>query len=426
MVHMSIWTKLRYLLPLILIFLLSHTAFAQTADEIRAKIQQTAQDKAKLEQEIAQYEIQLKDIGKQASTLASAIASLDTTIKKNALDIKLAQNNIDSTELQIKSLAFGISKDIDLIDQDDKAIAELIVESNKAGNLTFIENLLAYKNISEFFNQEESRYKIQNKIRGVVEQTRDTKKQLEDNKILAEKKRKELVSLKSDLLDRKAVLDVAKKEKAKLLLDTKNKQSNYEKILAEKKALSAAFDKELLQFESDLKFTINPNSYPSAGLGILSWPLDVIKITQKFGVTDFSKTTNAYNGQGHNGVDFGAPIGTRIKAALSGTVVGTGDTDLVCPGASFGRWVFIQHANGLSTIYAHLSLIKVKTGDKVITGDIIGYTGLTGFTTGPHLHFGVYATQGVKIMSRKSTVCGGTYTMPVASLNAYLDPLQYL
>ena len=86
--------------------------------------------------------------------------------------------------------------------------------------------------------------------------------------------------------------------------------------------------------------------------------------------------TTAYNGQGHDGVDFGAAIGTPVYAALDGVVEGTGNTDLVCPGASFGKWIFIQHANGLSTMYAHLSLIKVSQGQTVRTGDIIGYTGV--------------------------------------------------
>jgi murein DD-endopeptidase MepM/ murein hydrolase activator NlpD len=197
-------------------------------------------------------------------------------------------------------------------------------------------------------------------------------------------------------------------------------------MLADKKALADAFANELTQFESQLKFVIDENSIPSVGKGILSWPLNVIKITQYFGMTEFAKTTNAYNGQGHNGVDFAASIGTPVKAALSGVVKGTGNTDIACPGASFGQWVLIEHNNGLSTLYGHLSLIKVAAGQIVTTGDTIGYSGNTGFSTGPHLHFGLYVTQGVKIMSRKSTVCKSTYTMPVADLRAYLDPLQYL
>ncbi len=272
----------------------------------------------------------------------------------------------------------------------------------------------------------ENIYSIQNQISEKVAETKNTKKILEDNKAATEKKQEQLLALKSSLVDQKAVLVVSKNAKNTLLNQTKNKESNYQKILAQKKALSLAFDKELLDYESQLKFIIDPNSYPPAGKGILSWPLSVIKITQYFGDTEFSRTTTAYNGHGHNGVDFGAPIGTPIKAALSGTVVGTGNTDIVCPGASFGKWIFIQHSNGLSTLYAHLSIMKVQKGDKVFTGDVIGYTGLTGFTTGPHLHFGLYVTQGVKIMNLKSKVCAGTYTMPVADLKAYLDPLQYL
>ncbi len=416
----------KYLFIFSLFFVLNTIAYAQTADEIKAKITETTNSKAQLEKEIADYENQLKSIGQQASTLQNTIKSLDATINKNALQIKLTQNNINETELEIQQLSFSIIKDNTIIDTNERAIAGLIVQTARADNATIIEILLAHKNLSEFWNELENIFLIQNQISEKVAETKNTKKILEDNKRATENKKAKLLALKASLQDQKAVLVVTKNEKSKLLAQTKNKESNYQKILADKKALSLAFDKELLQFESQLKLIIDPNSYPSSGKGILLWPLNVIKITQYFGDTEFSKTTTAYNGHGHNGVDFGAAIGTPVKAALSGTVVGTGNTDTVCPGGSFGKWIFIQHNNGLSTIYAHLSLMKVQKGDKVFAGDVIGYTGLTGYTTGPHLHFGLYVTQGVKIMDLKSRVCSGTYTMPVADLKAYLDPLQYL
>ena len=400
--------------------------YSATADEIKQQIQQVTANKIQLEQEIAQYEQQLKDIGAQAVSLKNTIKSLDATINKNALDIKLTQSNINSTSLEIEELSLNIGKNIDLINKDTEAISILVKQINNYDSSSIIENLLTYKNLSEFWNEQQNIYLVQNQIREKINETKDTKTILESNKKLAEKKKADLLKLKTTLLDKKSVLAITKKEKNKLLADTKNSETAYKKILSDKQTLANAFDNELLMFESQLKFTMDLSSIPSVGKGILSWPLDFIKITQRFGITDFSKTTNAYSGQGHNGVDFGTSIGTPVKAALSGIIKGTGNTDIVCPGASFGQWIFIEHNNGLSTLYGHLSLIKVSTGDIVTTGDVIGYSGNTGFSTGPHLHFGVYATQGVKIMSRKSTVCNGTYTMPVADLRAYLDPLQYL
>lgn len=167
---------------------------------------------------------------------------------------------------------------------------------------------------------------------------------------------------------------------------------------------------------------------PPAGKGVLAWPLPTIRITQYFGNTEFAKS-GAYSGKGHNGVDFGASIGTEVKAALSGTVIGTGNTDQFKGCYSYGKWVLIRHENGLTTLYAHLSLIKVAKGQSVSTRETIGYSGNTGYSTGPHLHLTVYASQGVEIVRlgdiKKITNCGNAY-IPVAPLNAYLNPLDYL
>ncbi|MCR4306448.1 MAG: M23 family metallopeptidase, partial [Candidatus Yonathbacteria bacterium] len=226
------------------------------------------------------------------------------------------------------------------------------------------------------------------------------------------------------------IADNSRSQKNQLLAQTKNKEANYQKALNEKLRLKEEFEKELLKFESELRIAIDPTSLPPAGAGILLWPLKDIFITQKFGNTDFAQS-GAYSGKGHNGIDFRASVGTEVKAALSGVVEATGNTDQYPGCYSYGKWVLIKHNNGLSTLYAHFSLIKAVAGQQVSTGDVIGYSGNTGYSTGPHLHLTVYASQGVKITrlgdipGRPITKCSGA-SIPIASLNAYLNPLDYL
>ncbi len=428
----KIYLSKRIIVPVFLIlsiFFLRYDfvdAQASSTDSIANQMQQITDTKTQLEKQIAADEEQLKNLSTQSSSLSNAIKTLNANINKNSLDIKVTQNDIDSTGLQINQLAKDIGKNTDTINADTKVLSNLIKEVNYNDSSSLIENLLTYNDLSELWNDMQNTYSIQNNIKEKVFETKDTTNTLQNNKTQAEQKKESLLKLESSLTDQEQVLEISKDEKNTLLSTTKNSETNYEKMLADEKAKADAFDKEFAQFQSQLNLTVNTNSYPSPSHGILDWPLNSIRVTQPFGITDFSKTTTAYSGNGHNGVDFAAPIGTPAYAALGGVVEGTGDTDTVCPGASFGKWVFLQYPNGLSTIYAHLSIIKVKPGDHVSTGDIIGYTGLTGFTTGPHLHFGLYATQGSEITSYKSKVCDGTYTMPVATSTAYLDPMLYL
>lgn len=109
-------------------------------------------------------------------------------------------------------------------------------------------------------------------------------------------------------------------------------------------------------------------------------------------------------GQWHKGVDYGVPVGTPIKSSFDGVIR---YSQLNYGG--YGQLIIVRHYNGLETYYAHLSSRMVKSGDKVKGGDIIGYSGNTGHTTGPHLHYEIRILDNVfdpGIISRTdSTLC---------------------
>ena len=400
---------------------------ASTIDDLKSKISERNQNIADLEKEIAQYEAEVVDTQKQASSLQNTLKQLDLNRKKLLSDIAVTQNKIGNTTDAIEQLRLEIGGKETLIIANQDAIGESLRQMNEQDSRTIVENILARETISDYWNDVENIKTLEIAIRTDTAELQTLKTGLEDKKSETEQKKKELQALNGKLNDQKAIVEQNTKEKNKLLADTKNKEASYTKTLTQKKALRTQFEAELNQFETQLRFQIDPASLPRTGSGVLSWPLSKVKITQQFGDTEFSRAHPLlYSGKGHNGIDLGASQGTPILAAGSGTVEGTGDTDATCPGASYGKWVFIRHPNGLSTLYAHLSLIKAVAGQSVSTGEVIGYSGATGYATGPHLHFTVYASQGVKILDRKSAVCGGTYRMPIAGIQAYLNPLLYL
>lgn len=408
---------------------LTHIVTATSISELKSEIDNRNTKIQELEKEISGYQKMIEVVSKEKDTLQNAIQLLEISGKKLLADMKITEKKISLADSNIGKLTTEIADKKGEIIQNDKALSESIRRMYDFDSTSLIEIIIGYEKMSDFWNIIENLEQFQSGIKNNLNKLRVLKEEYTNKKLSEEEKRRELANLKAQLADQKKIVDYNKTEQSKLLKETKNKESNYINMVAEKLRLKNQFERELLNLESELRITIDPNSIPKAKAGVLGWPLDNIFITQYFGNTEFSKTTTAYNGNGHNGIDFRASVGTKIKASLSGVITGTGNTDESRGCYSYGKWILIKHENGLSTLYAHLSLIKVDVGQTVNEGDVIGYSGNTGYSTGPHLHFTVIATQGVKIVRlgdiKKITNCGDV-KMPVAPLNAYLNPLNYL
>jgi murein DD-endopeptidase MepM/ murein hydrolase activator NlpD len=420
--------KVFLVLTVVSVFSFVSFVFAQEAQQIKEKISDQEQKIQELEQEIAIYEKELVGIGEEKRTLESTVRELDVSRRKVSANINVEEQRIDSLEGQIGQLNVDISSTEATIKSLRSVLGGLLSQMNINEEQTFVEKLLRSESLDGIWEEIDSVEQVNIRLRGRVEELSRELDLLDETRKIFDEKRAERLSHQNTLVAQKRGLDITKSEKNNLLKTTNQKESSYQELLEEKRSAKKEFESALQELESALYYTLDPTRIPIAGKGVLAWPLADVFITQKFGNTAFAQS-GAYSGNGHNGIDFRASVGTPVKASLSGTVVGTGNTDAHRGCYSYGKWVLIKHANGLSTLYAHLSHITVAEGSVVATGEIIGNSGNTGYATGPHLHFSVYVGDAVKLVRlgdvKKKTNCANAI-VPVAPLNTYLNPMEYL
>lgn len=405
--------------------------FAQSEIErLQAQIEEKNERLSAIEQEIKQFEAALNEVGAEKSTLQSAINTLELERKKVLADISYTENKIDSTDLEIHKLTNEIGSAVGDIDASEAAIGEIIRSLNTTDDDSLIEVFLRHDNISEFWNEIEQLQTVRDAMSTQVEKLAALKEILENKRLSETERREQLEDLQRQYNGQRAILENNKAEKNSLLEETKSEEAAYQAMLAEKKAAREKLIAEVQNIESELQFILDPNTIPTKGSAVFQWPLENVILTQYFGYTKFALANQGvYKNNMHNGIDLGTPTGTKVMSPLGGTVRATGNTDAVPGCYSWGQWILVDHPNGLSSLFAHLSAINVQAGQKVSTGEVIAFSGNTGYSTGPHLHFTVYVSDGVQVKRfnefKAVTGCGSAFS-PFAAVEAYLDPLDYL
>jgi murein DD-endopeptidase MepM/ murein hydrolase activator NlpD len=369
----------------------------------------------------------------KAGEIQAQINSLNATKKKLQGDISRTQNVIKQSELNIKKIDIEVADKEEQIITSQKGLAASMRSLNRYSEIPLIEMMLDSDSISDFLMQVAQVQEFKEALIDKKYALLNLNRELEQKKKEEERTKEELEKEKLLLAGQHDTVASTQNAQSSLLAATKGEQAKYEEILREKERQHEEFEALVRDIESKIKIMIDPESFPDAGNGVLVWPLDRIVVTQQFGGSDFAaQNPGIYGRPYHPGTDFGTPIGSKVKSVSGGTVRGFGNTDAYPGCYAWGRWILVDHDNGLSSLYAHLSSILVSEGQRVEAGEVIALSGNSGVSTGPHLHLTIYASQGVKLGKYGTYKPGGAgcaatdATGPFADLDAYLDPMTYL
>lgn len=369
---------------------------AKTAAELEEEQRKAAQIAA-LEQKKREQQEKLKDLEKQ---IAEAKAKKeDVMVTKNLLDQRnqLLLEQIDDTQNQIDDAAAQIAR-YELLEQEQyELFCQQVRSEEERGSLSYLSVLFKATSMADLLNRMEFVNEVAEYNKTLIAAMKETRENIKAEKTEMEAKEAQLGEQQDELQGK---LD----ETTKLMNEYAADQRELEKLYAAEEEAGKAIVAEInrLMAESDV--------VPSAE-GFI-WP---VTTSRKISSPQGNRVSpgNGIGSSNHKGVDIcNVSYSSKIYATKSGKVLiaSMPYSDPDGGKSGYGNYVVIDHGGGMSTLYAHMSIVKVSVGQYVTQGDVIGVTGNTGASTGPHLHYEVHST----------TMVNGR------AVTVYENPLNYL
>jgi len=364
-----------------------------------------------LEEEKAKIDKELKALQKQLSDHKGEIQAMVN--QKNVIDqeITLMYEQIDNINGQLTAYNNLIADKQDELDKTEQHLAELQVQNaeriramEKSGKLTYWSVIFQANSFSDLLDRMKVVRQIQEADNNMKKEMKEAIAAVSEAKAGLEAEKTSLEGTKTELAESQKKLEEKRAEADVLLAELAERGQEYEalveeslhdsatlkeQILEKEEQYDAAKDREYKEYLAQLQQQQKP-SYSGGSAGTsnnvagVDWlvPISYTAFTSAYGWRDHP----VYGGRKfHHGVDLAAPSGTPIYATRSGVV-----TTASYEAGGAGNYVSINHKDGYSSIYMHMTRYVVYAGQYVYAGQVIGYCGSTGASTGPHLHFGIY------------------------------------
>lgn len=395
--------------------------FAQTtADQLQGAINQKNTELQQIQNQRDSLQAQLNKISQSNKTLKSEIDGINYKINQLDLQQKSNRLTVEKLTLEINSMNSDINRAELSIKKRKWAIGELFreMQNQDRQNLLFI--VMQTGGLSESVSRANETATLNVELAKSIADLRELQDEL-SNKLEMESQRKRQREVEqASLASTQYILQDQKNEKQDILSVTKNQEQIYQSQISRLDEQQLTISEFIEDIEDKLRASFNPSLLPLKRPGVLNFPVSNVVITQYYGPTKFAE--RAYRSKFHTGVDFSATIGTPIFALTDGKISRVDNNDR---GASrwnryqYGRYVLMEHPNNLSSLYAHLSRTVVKVGDIIKKGDLIGYSGNSGYAFGPHLHLTVFWTPSIQL----KPVPPAAGLVPIG---VTIDPMDYL
>lgn len=374
----------------LLVFLLAGSAgvvsvFAADADlnELQSEIEQRKAAIADINQKLETYRARIKELSSKSTSLLNDVALIENQAAMAELDIAATQARIEEQTLQLAAIEERIRAATQELEAQRDMLSALLFSLNQHEERGVVASMFGAASFHEAFDSVEQLQEVNTSLGQSVTATKQLRTNLEADQADLEIELATLTDLEGELQARIAKLEMQRDAKEVLVQQTADSEGEYRTLMSELRQEQQYIASQIAALQNTYESRID-EADTTGDTSIITWPLHgVITAT-------FHDPTYPYrNLFPHSGLDIAIPVGTSVESAAPGYVA------WATTGRSYGNYVMIIHANGLATLYAHLSRIDVATDQYVSRGQQIGLSGGrpgsqgAGLSTGPHLHFEV-------------------------------------
>ena len=360
---------------------------AQAGAVSQWEIDQLKEQRAEIEEQQNALQGEIDELESQQADVMSQKAALDEQNELTRQEIELINEQIALYEKLIAAKEMELEEAIEAERAQMEAYRAHMRAMEENGVISYIEILFQARSFSDLLSRIDDISDIMEADKRLEDECIAAKETVQRVKAEYEETQAEYEATKVELLAKKAQLEADIEAACKLIADLEDhileRQEEYDAMEAEMAQVSDEITEMLLELQRQEELAKQNGGSGVVSTGSYIWPLPGYSAGSRTFGTQFHPIDKVW--KTHSGQDIGAPNGTTIIAADSGTVsvASTGWN------GGYGNYVMIDHGGGRATLYAHMSSIAVTAGSSISQGDIVGYVGSTGKSTGPHLHFEV-------------------------------------